>query len=65
MNTPPVSSTANELPIGSPVSTLRTAPLERLTIPTTPSRLANQIRPDQSGSAEISASSSGTAEVTL
>ena len=65
MYTPPVSSTANELPIGSPVATLRTWPLTGRTIPTTPLRLANQIRPDQSGSAEISASPSGTAELTL
>ena len=64
MNTPPVSSTANEFPIGSPVLRLRTCPLARSTMPTTPCLLANQIRPRQSGSAEISASPEGTAAVT-
>ena len=65
MYTPPVSSTANELPIVSSVSIFRTTPLAGWIVPTTPFLLANQIRPCQSGSAEISASPSGTAAVTL
>ena len=63
MKTPPVSSTAKEFPIGSPVLRLRTLPLLRLIVPTMPCLLANQIRPSQSGSAEISESPLATTEL--
>jgi len=60
-NTPPVSSTANELPIASPVRRVpSTRPLLGSITPTIPcSRVTNQTRPRQSGRAELSWSSAG------
>ena len=64
MYTPPVSSTAKELPIGSPVAMECTAPVPGSTVPTMPLADANQIRPDQSGSADRIASPEPTAPLT-
>jgi len=65
MNTPPVSSTAKELPIASPSSaTETTAPLAGSTVPTMPCTLTNQMRPCQSGSAETMPSPTATADDT-
>jgi hypothetical protein len=57
------SSTANELPLGSPVSNERICPVARFSVPTTPSVDANQTSPFQSGSAEMILSPIGTALV--
>src|SRR5207248_8301206 len=61
MKTPPVLSTENELPLASWRSIDLVAPLLGSTVPTTPSVVANQIRPLQSGSAEMILSSSDIA----
>jgi hypothetical protein len=60
MNTPPVSSTAKELLIVSPVLRDCTLPLAGSIVPTTPLAEANQMRPPQSGRAENSLSSGVT-----
>src|SRR5436190_637743 len=44
MKTPPVSSTANELPIFSPRASDLTAPVERSTVPTTPAAEQHELR---------------------
>ena len=60
MYTPPVSSTANEFPIGSWVSSALTAPLPGSIVPTIPLRETNQMRPAQSGMVANSLSLEGT-----
>ena len=61
MNTPPVSSTAKELPIASPVRRMLAIwPLSGSTVPTRPFTVTNQSRPDQSGSAETMPSPTAT-----
>ena len=63
MKTPPVSSTANEFSISSPVARLRTVPVAGSTVPTMPPSVTNQIRPDQSGNADVILSIVGTTAV--
>src|SRR5439155_18763748 len=54
MNTPPVSSAANELPIASPARRmLWTAPLAGSTVPTSAFTVTNQRSPLQSGRHEM------------
>ena len=54
MNTPPVSSTANELPIASPARRMvSTAPLAGSTVPTSAFTVTNQRSPLQSGRHEM------------
>src|SRR6266478_5675406 len=54
MNTPPVSSTANELPIASPARRIVcTAPLSGSTVPTSAFTVTNQRSPLQSGRHEM------------
>jgi hypothetical protein len=61
MYTPPAGSTAKEFVIPSPCSrSERIESSRRRTAPTTPSTLANQIRPRSSGSAEMIASPGGS-----
>ena len=63
MNEPPVLSTAKEFSICSPVRYAWTLPLAGSTVPTTPPSVTNQMRPDQSGSAEVILSVVGTTPV--